>query len=122
MTTTRLFLLLAIVFCFVASAADVTGKWVAQVPGRGGEPRETTFQFKASGETVTGSMSGFQGGEIAISDGKINGDILSFTVTVERGGNTIKQTFTGHVSGDEIHMKREGGRGPARDFTAKRAK
>ena len=28
-------------------AGDVNGKWVAQVPGRGGQTRETTFNFKA---------------------------------------------------------------------------
>src|SRR5450756_168964 len=29
-----------------ALAADISGKWVAQVPGRSGQARETTFTFK----------------------------------------------------------------------------
>jgi hypothetical protein len=41
---------------------------------------------------------------------------------MERGGNTIKQTYTGKVAGDEIKFKREGGQGAPREFTAKRAK
>lgn len=105
----------------VALAADVTGKWTAQVPGRGGQARETTFNFKQSGSTLTGTMSGGQGGEIAISDGKVTGDNISFTVTREMGGNTMKMTFTGTVSGNEIKMKREGGQGQAREFVAKKA-
>lgn len=102
-------------------AADVSGKWAAQIPGRSGQTRDATFTFKVDGDKLTGSMSGGQGGEIAIADGKISGDTLSFTVTRERGGNTMKQTFTGKVSGDTIQFKREGGQGAAREFTAKRA-
>lgn len=114
-------IVLCLVFSLSAFAADVTGKWNAQVPGRNGT-RDTTFNFKAEGDKLAGTMTGLQGGDIAISDGKIAGDTVSFTVTVERGGNTIKQSFTGKVAGDEIQFKREGGQGPAREFTAKRAK
>jgi hypothetical protein len=121
--TNRLIFVLTLFLCLsmVASAADVTGKWTAQVPSRGGEARTTTFNFKADGDKLTGTMTGFQGQEIAISDGKISGDTISFVVTMERGGNTIKQTYTGKVSDNEIQFKREGGQGPAREFVAKRA-
>src|SRR5262249_35022852 len=30
--------------------ADVSGKWTAQVPGRDGQPQETTFTFKVEGD------------------------------------------------------------------------
>ena len=106
---------------FVALAADVTGKWVAQVPGREGQTRETTFTFQVDGDKLTGSISGRQGRETPISEGKISGDTLSFTVSMERGGETVKQTYTGKISGNEIQFKREGGQGAAREFTAKRA-
>lgn len=105
-----------------AMAADVTGKWTAQVPGRSGQTRNATFTFKVNGDNLTGTMTGGQGQEIAIADGKVSGDTLSFTVTIERGGNSIKQSYTGKVVGDEIQFKREGGQGPAREFTAKRAR
>jgi hypothetical protein len=105
-----------------ALAADVSGKWVAQIPGRDGQPRETTFTFKVSGETLTGTMSGRQAGQdTPIADGKVSGDTVSFTVTSQRGDASVKQTYTGTVSGSEIKFKREGGQGPAREFTAKRA-
>src|SRR5438477_9622822 len=95
-------------FTLAAMAADVSGKWTAQVPGRGGQNVETTFTFKASGDSLTGSMTGFQGMEVPISDGKVSGDNISFVTTIERGGNTFKQNYTGTVKGDEIQMKREG--------------
>jgi len=106
----------------VAPAADVSGKWTAQVPGRGGETREATFNFKADGEKLTGAMSGPQG-DIPISDGKISGDDLSFTTTLSFGGNEMKFMYKGKVSGAEIKFtrEREGGGGRAQEFTAKKA-
>jgi hypothetical protein len=103
----------------IAWAADPTGKWTAQVPGRGGNMREVTFNFKAEGQNLTGTMSGRQG-DIQISDGKINGDDISFTVTQEFGGNTVKQNFSGKITGGEIKMKREGGQGGPIEFVAKK--
>jgi hypothetical protein len=107
----------------VAWAANVDGKWVAQVPGQGGQTRETTFTFKAEGAKLTGTVSGRQG-EVPISDGTIKGDDISFTQTFNAQGNSIKLIYTGKVSGDEIKMtrKRDGGDQPGTEFTAKRVK
>jgi hypothetical protein len=114
-------LTILLVVALAAVAADVTGKWVAQVPGREGQTRETTFTFKAEGDKLTGTISGRQGQQNPISEGKISGDTISFVVSMERGGETFKQTYTGKVSGNEIQFKREGGQGAAREFVAKRA-
>jgi hypothetical protein len=105
-----------------ALAADVNGKWTAQVPGRGGQTREVTFNFKADGGALTGTVSGPQG-DLDISDGKIDGDQISFTQTLEFNGNSIKFLYKGTVSGDEIKFTRtrEGGEGRSQEFTAKRA-
>jgi len=114
-----LFLLMAASAVF---AADVTGKWVAQVPGRGGETREATFTFKADGNRLTGSVSSPRG-EMPISDGKVDGDTISFNQVMEFNGNEVKLMFKGKVSGDEIKFtrQREGG-DRVQEFTAKRAK
>jgi len=123
MTKRLIFVLsLLLVFAIGAVAADIAGKWTAQVPGRQGQARETTFNFKVDGDKLTGTMSGGQGGEIAIADGKVSAETVTFTVTMERGGNTVKQIYTGKIAGDEIQFKREGGQGQPREFTAKRAK
>ncbi|HEX2488257.1 MAG TPA: hypothetical protein VHR27_02580 [Blastocatellia bacterium] len=115
--------------CFVfaaltlAWAADVNGKWTAQVPGRDGQTRELTFTFKAEGERLTGSMSGQQG-DSEITDGKISGDQISFTVKINMQGNERKFLYKGTVSGDEMKVTRtiEGGNRPPQEFTAKRVK
>ena len=104
----------------IAAAADVAGMWTAQVPGRNGT-RDTKFPFKVDGDKLTGTMS-VDGQDTALADGKTSGSNVSFAASVDRGGNTIKYTFTGKVAGDEIQFKREGGQGQAREFTAKRAK
>jgi hypothetical protein len=125
MTTSFLFGLLAM----TARAADITGKWTAQMPGPGGQTREQTFNFKVDGNTLTGTVSGRQG-DVEISDGKIDGDQISFTQTMEFNGNTMKILYKGTVSGDSIKFtrEREGGGGQAQgrkggptEFTAKRA-
>lgn len=107
----------------VVWAADVNGKWVAQVPGRGGQTRETTFNFKAEGAKLTGTVSGMQGDQ-PISDGKISGDDISFVVVANFQGNEIRLLYKGKVAGDEIKMTRtrEGGDQPGQEFVAKRVK
>jgi hypothetical protein len=112
---------LMIVLAFGAFAADVTGKWTAQVPGRQGAMMERTFTFKADGATLTGTVSGFQGMDLPITDGKVSGDTISFVTTIDRGGNTFKSTYTGTVAGSEIKFKMEGGRGGPVEFAAKKA-
>lgn len=115
--------------CFVfaawaqAWAADVTGKWTAQVPGRGGQTRETTFNFKAEGDTLTGTVSGMQG-DNPISEGKISGEEISFKVKLNFQGNEFISVYKGKVAGDEIKFTRtiEGRDVPPAEFTAKRAK
>jgi len=118
MTTGILSALLAI----TALAADVTGTWTAQVPGRNGQTRETTFHLKADGNTLTGTVSGRQG-DMEISEGKIDGDHITFSQTIEFNGNSMKIVYSGTVSGDTIQFTRtrEGSDQPGQQFTAKRA-
>lgn len=110
----------------VAWAADVNGKWTAEVPGRQGT-QTNTFTFKVEGGKLTGTVSSQQG-DMAIADGKVEGDKISFNIVREIQGNSIKIVYTGNVSGDEIKFTRafEGAPGgnarPPVEFTAKRAK
>lgn len=107
-----------------AWAADVTGKWVAEVPGREGQTMQMTFHFKVEGNKLTGTISTPRG-ESPIHDGKVQGDEISFAQVVEFGGNQMRFLYKGKVAGDEIKFtrEREGGEGPgprAREFVAKR--
>ena len=106
----------------VGESADVAGKWVAQVPGRGGEMRETTFTFKVDGENLTGTVSGRQG-DVALTDGKLKEDALSLNVAMSFQGNDVKFVYKGKVSGDEIQFTRQrDGSDRSQEFTAKRVK
>ena len=109
-----------LLFVLAIWAADVGGKWTAQVPGRSGQLREVTFTLKASGETLTGTVSG-RNGDVPISDGKVNGEDISFSVTQDFGGNSVTQKYTGKIAGSEIKFKRAGGQGEPIEFIAKRA-
>src|SRR5580700_4515493 len=122
MTTGLLLGLLLGLLSLTALAADFTGKWTAQVPGRAGQTREQTFNFKAGGGALTGTVSG-RGGDMPIAEGKIDGDTISFSQTMEFNGNSMKLVYQGTVSGDEIKFtrQRDGGDQPPQEFTAKRA-
>ena len=108
-------------------AADPSGKWSASVPGRDGNTMTINFDLKADGDKLTGSVSGFRG-DTPISDGKVDGDKISFSVVREFNGNQMKQYYTGTIEGDTIHFSvvREGGReggngrGGDRKFDAKK--
>jgi len=97
--------------CFVALlasvwAADITGKFVAQMPGRQGGTSELTFVFKAEGDKLTGTVTN-QMGENPISEGKITGDEVSFVVAVTFNDMQMKQLYKGKVSGDEFKFTRQ---------------
>ncbi len=105
--------------CF-ASAADVAGKYTAEVPGRGGTPATNTFTFKTSGDKVEGTVTNARG-DSPITDGKLSGDTLTFVVVLSFNGNEFKSTYTGKVKGDSIDFSVDRGRGDPITFTAKKA-
>ncbi len=104
-------------------AADITGKWTAEVPGRGGQTRTTNFDFKVEGEKLTGTITGMQG-DMPISDGTVKGDDIAFVVVMNFNGNEMKLMHKGKVTGEVIRMTRtrEGAEGPGQEFEAKRVK
>lgn len=113
MTKKLLFVVtIALVAAFSLLAADATGKWVAEQPGRnGGPPRQITFDLKAEGSTLTGTMTGGMGrggaapAAIAISDGKVDGDKVTFTVKRETPNGPMETKYNGTISGDEMTLK-----------------
>jgi hypothetical protein len=113
-------ILLSCALVAAAFAADVTGKWTYEMQGRNGA-MTGTINLKADGSAVTGTVSG-RGGETEISDGKIDGDTVTFSVVREFNGNKMTMKYTGTVSGDGIKFKvhSEGSDRPAREFVAKK--
>ena len=99
--------------------ADVTGTWTGEMGGGNGG-FQLSFTLKQDGAKLTGSVQGAQGDPIAISDGKIDGNRISFKVSFK--GTTI--SHEGTVSGDEIKLtsKADSGNFPGGEMTLKRAK
>jgi hypothetical protein len=125
---------LLLVFAFAAWAADVTGKWTYEMAGRqGGNPRPVTLDLKSSGSTLTGTVSGLGGRRggggdapppAEISNGKIDGDKISFEVKREFQGQSNVTKYEGTVSGSEMKLKitRDTPNGPmTNDVVAKKS-
>src|SRR6185503_8889248 len=62
-----------------AFAADVDGKWSGTMNTPGGD-FPVGFVFKSDGAKLTGTMIGMDGMELPITNGKIDGDKISYTV------------------------------------------
>ena len=97
----------------------IDGNWEMTMQGRQGNPTTSTLTLKTDGNKLTGSIKG-QRGEAPISDGTVDGNKISFTVTRQTPNGEFKQTFNGTVDGDNIKGTVQMGEN-SRDWTAKRA-
>jgi hypothetical protein len=111
--------LLSCALAVIVYAADATGKWSFETQGRNG-PTTQTLSLKQDGGSLTGTLAGGRGGEVQISDGKVDGDHVSFNVVREFRGNQMTIKYTGVISGDEMKLTIDTGRGP-QEVTAKRS-
>ena len=82
---TRILLLTLISAC-ITFAADVTGKWAitVQLDAGSGEPK---FEFKQTGEKLTGTYTGLLGS--AALTGTVKGNKIEFTFKAENGGRRV---------------------------------
>ncbi len=123
------FFIPAILLFFVGplKAQNVTGTWelTYSTAGRGGQAmtRTMTVTFQQDGTAVTGTvmvprMGGRGGGggetppapqEIAIKDGKMDGNTLTFSYTMGMGERSFTQSFTAKVTGDTMEGTMTGG-------------
>jgi len=86
-----------------AFAADIEGMWSGSIDTPNGAA-PINFTFKAAGEVLTGSTTGPDGSSLAISNGKIMGSMLSFTLTLDFGGGATTFVYTGVVSGKDLTL------------------
>ena len=115
-------LALMAVCSLAALAADASGTWKASMEGPNGM-MESTFVLKVDGAKLTGSVTMGEMGEAPISEGKVDGDSVSFAVVRERDGNQFRVNYKGKVSGDEMKLSGEVvGMDRTFEMTAKRAK
>ena len=131
--------ILLVVVCVAMAADTITGKWTMSQAGRNGGPdRVTTFVLKVDGATLTGTvMAPAMGGpgaapggappapqELALKNGKVSGNTISFDVTRTTPNGDMVTKYEGTVSGDDLNLKvtTDRGNGPQTvDAVAKRA-
>jgi hypothetical protein len=86
-----------------ARAADVDGKWSGSLDTPMGAV-QVGFTFKADGAALTGTTTGPDGAEVPIKNGKIDGDKISFVVTIDFGGMMFDLNYTGVVAADTAKL------------------
>ena len=99
----KIFLSLFVLFAVTGTGFSqaIDGDWTGSVIGPEGE-FPIAFTFMAEGSTLTGSTTGFDGTQVPIEDGQIDGENLSFSVTMDFGGMPFTLSYSGIVAQDEI--------------------
>jgi hypothetical protein len=104
--------------------APATGTWKWSFTRQNGDTVESSAKLKQDGEKLTGTLTGPQGNETEIKDGKVKDSNVSFNVSFDRNGQTFTVKFSGKLEGDTIKGKMEfeaNGETRMRDWEAKRA-
>ena len=114
------FLLLAALCLSSAFAADIDGKWSATYDTQNGSIT-TTWDLKADGAKLTGKANSSFGSR-DVTEGKIEGNAVSWVEVIDAQGTTIKVVCKGTLSGDELKLSRTVGEFGTTKIVAKRQK
>ncbi|MGV3515841.1 hypothetical protein [Luteitalea sp.] len=90
--------LLTLAFTVAAFAADITGKWKASIDGPQGA-MDLVFTFKADGDKFGGTVASPMG-DLPLSDIKVDGEKIEFTVATDQ----FSVVHKGTVAGDEMTL------------------
>lgn len=82
-------------------AVDVSGQWEMELESGSGSSFGGTLSLDQQGAGFDGTMS-TQLGESPVVDGVVSGNDVSFTVEVDAGGQTLRLSFSGTASEDEM--------------------
>ena len=99
-------------------AAQVGGGWTMTLTSPQG-PMDITMTLTQSGTSFTGTMTS-QVGNQEISDGQITGRNLTWTATLQFGGQSITLSYRGEVEGNRMSGSAELGSFGSATFTAER--
>ena len=97
-------LAIALVLCATSVfAADVDGTSSGSISTPNGD-FPVSYTFKAEGATLTGTMLNMDAAPIPVTAGKVDGNNITFTVTIDFGGMPLVFNYKGVVSGAEIKL------------------
>lgn len=115
-------LLFALVSPLLLAAADLDGRWTSKFDSQIGEQNYVYVFAKENGHlTGTATFEHSMGsGEVKLKDIKVEGDAVSFTETLDMGGNELVITYTGKIEGDTMALTRQVGEFATEQITAKR--
>ena len=102
----RLFACLLTLVASPAFAGDLDGNWTGSVDTPNG-PIQANFAFKTEGTKLLSTYTGADGSTLTISDGKVNGGNIAFSVAVDIGGDQTTFKYTGVVTGNTIRLHTE---------------
>jgi hypothetical protein len=106
----------------VVRAADPTGRWTATFPTEIGE-QSYTFEFAVKGTALTGTIKGSLTGESPVTEGKVDGDKITFVESVTFMEMPLRITYSGAMtSADEITFTRNVADIANEELVAKRVK
>ena len=89
----------------MASGADISGIWTGVMTDRNGDLQDLSFRFTQHDGALAGKMYG-DNESVAITDGKIEGDQITFLITTELNGSITKTLFTGTLVNGAISVTR----------------
>ena len=107
-------------FSVAALAADFNGKWTAEFDTQIGV-QKYTYELHVDGATVTGKAIN-ERGETAITEGKIDGDNITFVENLNFQGMDLRIVYTGKIDGDQIKFTRKVADFATEELVAKRVK
>jgi hypothetical protein len=103
------------------AAADISGTWTASFDTQIGR-QNYTYEFAVKDGTLTGKAKS-DNGETVLTDGKVDGDTVSFVEMLNFQGAEIRIQYTGKItSADEIKFTRQVGEFATEELVATRVK
>jgi enterochelin esterase-like enzyme len=103
-------------------AADLSGTWKSEFDSQIGR-QKYTYTLKQEGDKLTGKANSEvndQKRETQLSEGKVDGDKVSFVEMLNFNGDDIRISYTGTISNNELKLTREVGTFAKEEIIAKR--
>jgi hypothetical protein len=107
---TSVLLMVLVTFSVVClcAAVDISGKWKSEFQSGVGA-QKYVYEFKVEKGKITGTATATLDGKdmkAKITDGKIEGDKISFSESLDYNGSELPIEYKGTISGDEIKVER----------------
>jgi hypothetical protein len=99
--TTGLILCCFAAVCIAAVIADLNGKFSGTITAPDGNQHPLTYTFKVDGDKLTGTLD-TEEGSVPIDSGKVSGDNMAFSVTVDGMAYAHKGKY--YAQGDSVAL------------------